>query len=146
MTRRGVRNDEGLAFPLSLRGSVRNRGNPVFGNEAHWIASACRLAMTWRGVRNDEERRIAMTRGWHFRCHCEVPQGTALDCFGVPPRNDEERRIAMTEGLACAMTRSKHFRCHCGVPRGNRGNPVFDNERHWIASACRLAMTEGQAG
>src|SRR5574344_518388 len=42
----GMRNDEGLAFSLSLRGSVRNRGNPVFDNEPHWIASACRLAMT----------------------------------------------------------------------------------------------------
>src|SRR5574344_1418501 len=125
MTRRGVRNDEGLAFPLSLRGSVRNRGNPVFGNEAHWIASACRLAMTWRGVRNDEERRIAMTRGWHFRCHCEVPQGTAMDCFGVPPRNDE--------ALAFSLSLRGSAR--------NRGNPVFGNEPHWIASACRLAMT-----
>ena len=65
-----------------------------------------------------------------------------MDYFGVPPRNDN-RFVPQTDsndrGEACAMA-GWHFRCHCEVPQGTAAIS-FDNERHWIASACPLAMT-----
>src|SRR5574344_831617 len=107
---KGVSNDEGLAFPLSLRGSVRNRGNPVFGNEPQWIASACRLAMTGRGVRKDGG-------GGVFAVIARFRRTRGNPVFDNEPQWIASPYGSQRRGKACAMTRSWLFRCHCEVPK-----------------------------
>src|SRR5574344_635035 len=133
-------------FLLSLRGSARNRGNPffVFTVIARFRKEPRQSCLrgegtspSLRGSARNRGNPVPAGRARH--CHCEVPQGTAAI---LAPRGRHVPVIARfrKEPWQSSLRGESTPPSLRGSVR-DRGNPVFGNEPHWIASACRLAMT-----